>query len=294
MKQCFCQCDEIAKNQSCLAYASIVEKKEGHFSRFMHMHHDIVEIILITDGSGEYFIDNTSYVINKGDLVIYNSLVVHDEFLVQQNAIGTLCCGIKNIAKPGLRGNALITDSASPVFHLNQNYDIIYTLMKSIFSMLAQAVNHKDRLAQQLTQVLLEYLNHNILAAGEESHAKNNLLLTARVKTYIDHHFTEQLQLNTLAELFGVSPFYLAHEFKKNYGYSPVAYLIKRRLGEAQTLLTTATNGGLFEKITDIAYLVGFNSLSHFQTSFKTNVGKTPGQYRNEYLKENSAKMLMS
>lgn len=86
----------------------------------------------------------------------------------------------------------------------------------------------------------------------------------------------------------------MAHEFKKSYGYSPVAYLIKRRLREAQTLLTTATNDGMFERITDIAYLVGFNSLSHFQTSFKANVGKTPGQYRNDYLKENRAKTYLS
>ncbi|MBJ5113139.1 cupin domain-containing protein, partial [Salmonella enterica subsp. enterica serovar Corvallis] len=55
-----------------MAYVSQVSESNGPFVRFMHMHPQTVELILITEGDGEYFIGDRIYPVRKGDLVIYN------------------------------------------------------------------------------------------------------------------------------------------------------------------------------------------------------------------------------
>lgn len=287
MRLCFCEPDH---SLSCGAYLAYASKRQGPYSRFMHMHPDTVEVILITDGAGKYFIDNRSYPVNAGDLVVYNSLVVHDEYLQDGN---TICCGIRKLIRPGQRPGALISDDVVPVFPLHHHYDNIALLMNAIFMMLNSSAEHRQTMAQEITLVLLNYITSNVLPIQEAPRLKKkndsvqDLTLAASVKTFIDDNFREPIRLEALAQTFRVSPFYISHEFKKRYGYSPMDYLIKRRLGEAQTLLTTADEQGALSSITNIAYQVGFNNLSHFQNYFRNKVGKTPGQYRNEYLQAN-------
>lgn len=284
MRLCFCQPDHPLSCSTYLAYAS---KRQEPYSRFMHMHPDTVEMILITDGTGEYFIGNRTYRVNAGNLVICNSMVVHDEYLEEGNSASTICCGIRNLTKSGLRANALIPDDAVPVFPLHYHYDSLFPLMKAIFMMLNSAAEHRQTMAQDLTRVLLDYIDNNVLPMREAHCPPQDYTLTASVKAFIDDNFHKPIRLEALAQRYRVSSFYISHEFKKRYGYSPMDYLIKRRLGEAQTLLTTADRLGSATSITDIAYQVGFNNLSHFQNYFKNKVGKTPGQYRNEYLQTN-------
>lgn len=291
MRLCFCQPDHSLSCDSYLAYAS---KRQGPYSRFMHMHPDTVEVILITDGTGEYFIGNRSYPVNAGDLIICNSLVVHDEYLEEGSAGGsTICCGIRKLVRPGLRPDALIPDDVVPVFPLHHHYDNVFLLMNAIFMMLNSAAEHRQAMVQELMRVLLNYIDSNVLPMQESTPPgktiapSRDLTLPASVKTFIDDNFHEPIRLEALAQKFRVSPFYISHEFKKRYGYPPMDYLIKRRLGEAQTLLITADELGELDSITDIAYQVGFSNLSHFQNYFKNKVGKTPGQYRNEYLQAN-------
>jgi AraC-like DNA-binding protein len=77
----------------------------------------------------------------------------------------------------------------------------------------------------------------------------------------------------------------LSHVFKDTFEYSPGNYLVRRRIGEAQTLLLT-TNYSVIE----IASSVGYNNVSHFNTIFKKLIGTTPKQYRKKYLDRESSR----
>ncbi|HFP9935524.1 TPA: myo-inositol utilization transcriptional regulator ReiD, partial [Escherichia coli] len=105
-----------------------------------------------------------------------------------------------------------------------------------------------------LTRVLLKYVEGNVLMRTGNDITRRHKNLLDSIKAYIDHNFYEPIRLDALATKFNVSPYYVSHEFKRRYGYSPMDYLIKRRLGEAQSLLTTDEGG--CEKITSIAYRV--------------------------------------
>ncbi|WP_437886880.1 myo-inositol utilization transcriptional regulator ReiD [Phytobacter sp. V91] len=268
-----------------MVYVSQVSESEGPFVRFMHMHPQTVELILITEGEGEYFIGDRIYPVRKGDLLVYNSQVVHDEYLESGRPVGTICCAINHIERPGLRANALIPDARVPVIPLYHHYETVLKLMSSIFTMINQRAVDGPAMAQLLTRVLLKYIEGNVLLCVDNDEIARNDNLLDVIKNYIDLNFSEPIRLETLASKFNVSPWFVSHEFKRRYGYAPMDYLIKRRLGEAQSLLTTDDGGR--EKITSIAYRVGFSNLSYFQYYFKNKVGKTPGQYRKDYRKAN-------
>ncbi len=285
MRLCFCPLERENKTLPQLVYVSQVSESEGPFVRFMHMHPQTVELILITEGEGEYFIGDRIYPVRKGDLLVYNSQVVHDEYLESGRPVGTICCAINHIERPGLRANALIPDARVPVIPLYHHYETVLKLMSSIFTMINQRAVDGPAMAQLLTRVLLKYIEGNVLLCVDNDEIARNDNLLDVIKNYIDLNFSEPIRLETLASKFNVSPWFVSHEFKRRYGYAPMDYLIKRRLGEAQSLLTTDDGGR--EKITSIAYRVGFSNLSYFQYYFKNKVGKTPGQYRKDYRKAN-------
>lgn len=63
--------------------------------------------------------------------------------------------------------------------------------------------------------------------------------------------------------------------FAAAFGVTPYQFLLERRMRRAKSLLTATVT-----TITEIAIAVGFNTPSHFATTFKRRVGTTPSIYR--------------
>ncbi|WEG72418.1 AraC family transcriptional regulator [Vagococcus intermedius] len=261
---------------------SKVESFEGVYKRSMHFHKDFLEVVLVTKGKGEYLIDGRSYLVKQGDLLIFNSLVAHDEYLRQDKLVETYCCSITNICKKGLRENTLIPDNICPVFDTGKHFNRIKVLMSLLFDLLQDNDPINNQTVQSLFEVYLKYIEDNLFNHFTYFNDNVSKDLMHQVKTYLETHYNEKIALDSLAQLVNVSPYYLAHQFKKHYNCSPVNYLIKMRIGEAQTLLQNTKYS-----VTDIAFRVGFNNLSHFQTTFKKHTGKTPKRYRQDYQKIN-------
>ena len=59
----------------------------------------------------------------------------------------------------------------------------------------------------------------------------------ATVKRYIDHHYKENITLDQLAEKVSITKYYMVHAFKREYGVSPINYIINCRIKEGKRLL---------------------------------------------------------
>jgi len=92
---------------------------------------------------------------------------------------------------------------------------------------------------------------------------------------YINNNYKKELTLNDIAKSLYISKYYLSHFFKKKTGFTVIEFINSRRIIEAQKMLT-----GTNLNITDIAISVGFNSLNHFERTFKKINGITPSQYQ--------------
>ena len=95
------------------------------------------------------------------------------------------------------------------------------------------------------------------------------------IKDYLDEHFTENINLDTLSEQSNMNKYYLVHSFTKAFGCSPINYLNEKRIEESKRLLETTD-----ASIAEIARVTGFSSQSYFSQAFKKNTFMTPNEYR--------------
>jgi AraC-like DNA-binding protein/ligand-binding sensor protein len=96
-----------------------------------------------------------------------------------------------------------------------------------------------------------------------------------RAKEFIEAHQGEELRLTTVARAVNTSPFYFCKMFKKATGLNFTDYVSRLRIEKAKNLLL---NRNL--RVSEIAYEVGFQSLTHFNRVFKKVLGVPPTRYR--------------
>jgi len=107
----------------------------------------------------------------------------------------------------------------------------------------------------------------------EKNNAEPPLVLKAR--EYIDKHKTEELSLANVAKAAGASVFHFCKVFHKTTGLKFTDYVARVRLENARTRLL---NPNL--RISEIAYDVGFQSLTQFNRTFKRVFGQSPSDFR--------------
>jgi YesN/AraC family two-component response regulator len=99
--------------------------------------------------------------------------------------------------------------------------------------------------------------------------------MITRAKQFIQEHHTEDLSLGMVSRAVNTSTFYFCKMFKKATGINFTDYLSRIRIEKAKNLLL---NPNL--RISEVAYQVGFQSLTHFNRIFKKLAGQSPTQYR--------------
>jgi len=148
------------------------------------------------------------------------------------------------------------------------------------------------------------YLNSKVLTQGQHaavirlleifgrqlSAAANRMALQAaeaeppmirRAKGYIAGHYRDPVGLDEIARTMHVSTFYFCKMFKKATGLTFTDYLGRIRVEKAKNLLL---NPHL--RVSEIAYTVGFQSLTHFNRVFRKLTGASPTDFREKLKKE--------
>src|SRR5204863_4833677 len=96
-----------------------------------------------------------------------------------------------------------------------------------------------------------------------------------RAKQFIDAHQADDLSLADVAHAVNTSTFYFCKVFKKATGLHFTDYLSRVRIEKAKNLLL---NPNL--RVSEIAYAVGFQSLTHFNRVFRKLASQSPSDYR--------------
>lgn len=96
----------------------------------------------------------------------------------------------------------------------------------------------------------------------------------SRARDYIHAHATSAVSLSELADVAGLSRYYLVRQFARAYGAPPHAYQLHLRIDSARRLLASGVSAPR------VALQTGFFDQSHFGRHFRRIVGTTPGRYR--------------
>lgn len=101
--------------------------------------------------------------------------------------------------------------------------------------------------------------------------------LIKRAIDYIHEQFAEELTLDQMAVVSGLSKFHFIRLFREHVGMTPSHYLNQVRIEKAEQLLKQSA----FD-VTMIAYEVGFGSLNTFERLFKKKHGMSASEYRKQ------------
>ncbi|MCB1203003.1 MAG: helix-turn-helix domain-containing protein [Verrucomicrobiae bacterium] len=107
----------------------------------------------------------------------------------------------------------------------------------------------------------------------EESNSEPQIVVKA--KRFINAHLEEKLSLDSVAGHVGVSPFYFCKLFKQATDMTLTEYVNRRRIEWAKRKLLNPNS-----RVTEVAFDVGFQSVSQFNRSFLKYVGTSPTRFR--------------
>ena len=96
-----------------------------------------------------------------------------------------------------------------------------------------------------------------------------------KARKCIEERSAEELSLRKVAKAVNISSNHLSEKFKQVTGINFVEYIARTRFEKAHELLLNSNR-----RISEIAFAVGFQSLSQFNRVFKKFSGKSPSAYR--------------
>ncbi|HZV34706.1 MAG TPA: helix-turn-helix domain-containing protein, partial [Verrucomicrobiae bacterium] len=128
-----------------------------------------------------------------------------------------------------------------------------------------------------MTHLLSVFADHLAMKGNQIALQKVNAEppVITKARHYIEEHHTDEISLGQVAAAVHTSTFYFCKMFKRITGINFTEYVSRVRAEKAKNLLL---NPNL--RISEIAYAVGFQSLTHFNRIFKKIVGQSPTEYR--------------
>ena len=126
-------------------------------------------------------------------------------------------------------------------------------------------------LSKYINDIMTEFM----LYSPDSGKNRNSAETAERAINYINEHFSEEISVDQLAGLFGLSSYYFIRVFRQETGDTPHDYIVNRRMASARYLLkyTELT-------VKEICFNTGFSSESVFCNAFKKQHGMTPQGYR--------------
>ncbi len=124
---------------------------------------------------------------------------------------------------------------------------------------------------------------HQVAPAGGSTPGPAGVLnhedhLVKHMVDYANNLYGRPISLGEFADRAGMNLSYLSHLFSSNMGLSFRTYLKQLRLDRARGLLTDP-----FQRISDVAYAVGYSDPNRFRLDFKTQTGMPPSQWRERF-----------
>lgn len=259
-----------------LLYVSSWEQTTTTLPRSLHSHPDFAEFSLVLAGQGVCEIDGVFYPITKGDLIVLNRGVLHDEF-ADSRPIALVSIAADGIRLPVLPENCILPGDTVPVLHLDSRALAFHSLALLLTDTVKSTDPRRGLTCQSLFLALFYMMLDTIDVYCRKSSAAADPVtdLGHQIRTYVDAHVTEELSVAEIAARFDISPSYLARVFKHAIGCPLSKYIIRRRMGEAQSLLL---NSSL--PISEVAARVGYPNQSYFTKLFTQSFKVSPLQYR--------------
>jgi AraC-like DNA-binding protein len=250
----------------------------------MYHWHDFLEISLIIDGYGTYYIEDKCIPVAKGDIIIINNIERHR---VQYNSEMPLYETVLHFSADLLQGISLnggqfFNYSGAAFFNkLEVNQEQRETLVSIIDEIIEEYTNKKPYYELFISAKIIAFIalvqRYNNVRKNtqlEDKFRGFNINRLESILKYLSTHFGPETNLQSVAKHFYLNSAYFSEYFKKNLGITFSEYMRGLRIDNAIKLMRTSKM-----KLTDIAFASGYASLSSFYEAFSKVTGVSPKKY---------------
>ena len=264
-----------------------VKREAQPFNMEQRHYHEKFEIYYLLQGERNYFIDQRSYHVKKGDLVLINKNLLHKTSTIDQNnpEHERILIQFDQSLFSSLAAEMKIAElfnifkKKENVLSLNPEQQL--WLEEELFNLTAE--HKKENTAENLLYIkimiveLLIFIKRISLksAAQNLDYPNQKHKNISEIAAYINQNFKKSLSLSQLAAKFNYSSAYLSRAFKEVTGFNFVEYKNNVRIKEASKLLLQSDLS-----VTEIATEVGYNNITHFGRIFKEFTELSPLEYR--------------
>ncbi len=256
-----------------------------HASNLPFHWHPQAEILYVISGTYTYTIDGTVKTANEGNVVYYNSGVLHGT--VRRDGIyASIVFDPQTLLISTDRVRDIIRFLTSDDIKISDSFPSDDIKLKKITHSLVRSlqngiVGHELDIVGDLFLFYAHIYDAHYYYTTNEAHSPTvkKMLRIRPILSFIEDHFMQPITIDSLSKVSGMTPKYLSSQFKAVTKMTPVEYLNYYRIEQACMLLTQTD-----EPITEIAFRCGFNDSSYFVRVFKVNKHITPLKYRKNVL----------
>lgn len=272
----------------------IFRYRDAYLNEVALHHHDFYEVYLFLSGSVSYTIENRTYELVPGDILLISPRELHQpmvgwdpqpyerivlwidtNYLRQYDDLGFNLSRCFDTSDPH-HTNLLRPDSTSRQY---LTYLLEQLLEETDSEEFASELNAQTYLVQAL--VKLNRMAEEFYRPYERKSQADSVV--ADVFSYINEHYSEDLSLDLLANKFFISKYHLAREFNRLVGTSVYRYVIQKRLVIAKQLLSEGVPSG------EVYQRCGFGDYSNFYRAFKAEYQMSPKEFVNSLKEINAA-----
>lgn len=244
-----------------------------------HVHENMMEIVFIEKGKQVYSVENNEYTVNSGEVFLTfpnepHSTAAYPEdksilyFIIinlEKLKTGFIGCD----AKEGEIIVQAILNIKSRVF--KATFDIKSALDKIITTYYSDCPFKNTVIRNQISSFII-----NIIEYEKVDITKYNSDMQ-KVLDFIEQNIYENISLSMLAEIAGLSIARFKANFRKQVGFPPHEFILRRKIETAKTMLKTYDM-----TITELAHKLSFSSSQYFSTVFKRFTLMSPIEYRKQ------------
>jgi AraC family transcriptional regulator of arabinose operon len=224
------------------------------------------QIIYITRGHGNYYIDGKMKRIGEGCIVLYRPHQRQEYYYLPDN---TEVYWVHFTGK----------DAQKHIADMDSGMEIgISNEVSQIFTSIIYALQTRRPMFHEIANALFLQLIYTIKQCAEEFKKGRvdidieNLILT------MQNEYNKKWTLDKMAAACGLSKYRLAHKFKEYMGIAPVQYITKIRMDKSKRLLSESTM-----PVREIAGVLGYDNALYFSRLFRKHEGMSPTEYRDMF-----------
>lgn len=235
--------------------------------------HSGFEMYYLKEGKCHYFINDSSFDIVSGDIILITEGTIHGTSYGQKPCTRLLINFQNDFISP------TILNALASVGHLYRNHSTLDQI-DDLFHKIEYEYTRGDAISPDAIKALTESIFMIMIRnQGDRIDRESNTIVQAAIK-YIQNNYMSSIRLAEVAKMLSVSEEHLSRTFKKEITFGFSEYITLIRLQKAEHMLKNEPS----RAITEVAYACGFNDSNYFSYKFKKAYGITPSEARDGIL----------